>query len=59
MGDNPVPYEDPSTQTYVAIDDVSAKKQKAHRGPDPVTRGIRRLSRIDRIGPKSGTGYLV
>lgn len=35
MAANPVPYEDPSTQTYVAIDDVSAKKQKAHRGPDP------------------------
>ena len=35
MGDNPVPYEDPSTQTYVAIDDVSTKKQKAHRRPDP------------------------
>ena len=35
MGDNPVPYEDPSTQTYVTIDDVCAKKQKAHRGPDP------------------------
>jgi len=34
MADNPVPYEDPSTQTYVAIDDVMAKKQKAHRGPD-------------------------
>ena len=37
MADNPVPYEDPSSQTYVAIDDVSAKKQKAHRSshPDP------------------------
>ena len=35
MADNPVPYEDPSTQTYVTIDDVCAKKQKAHRGSDP------------------------
>jgi len=34
MAANPVPYEDPSTQTYVAIDDVSTKKQKAHRGDD-------------------------
>ena len=33
MADNPVPYEDPSRQTYVAIDDVGTKKQKAHRCP--------------------------
>jgi hypothetical protein len=35
MADNPVPYEDPSSQTYVTIDDVGTKKQKAHRCPDP------------------------
>ena len=35
MADNPVPYEDPSTQTYVAIDGVGAKRQEAHRHPNP------------------------
>ena len=30
MADNPVPYEDPSTQTYVDIDGVGVKKQQAY-----------------------------
>jgi len=35
MADNPVPYEEPSTQTYVDIDGVGVKKQQAHRCPAP------------------------
>jgi hypothetical protein len=33
MGANPVPYEGPESQVYVAIDDVGVKQQKAHRQP--------------------------
>ena len=35
MGDNPVPYEEPSTQTYVTLDEVGVKRQEAHRCPAP------------------------
>lgn len=35
MGANPVPYEEPSTQTYVTIDEVGVKRQEAHRCPAP------------------------
>ncbi len=35
MADNPVPYEEPSTQTYVDIDGVGVKRQEAHRRPNP------------------------
>jgi hypothetical protein len=31
MADNPVPYESPSSQVYVTMDDVGVKGQKAHR----------------------------
>ena len=35
MADNPVSYEDPSSQVYAAIDGVGVKKQKEERRPDP------------------------
>ena len=35
MADNPVAYEDPSSQVYTAIDGVGVKKQKEVRCPDP------------------------
>jgi hypothetical protein len=35
MTANPVPYEVPSSQVYVALDDVRVKQQKAHREPRP------------------------
>ena len=35
MADNPVSYEDPSSQVYAAIDGVGVKKQKEQRQPDP------------------------
>jgi hypothetical protein len=33
MAKNPVPYESPSSQVYVTMDDVGVKEQKAHREP--------------------------
>jgi hypothetical protein len=33
MAANPVPYEAPESQVYIAIDDVGVKQQKAHRQP--------------------------
>ena len=33
MASNPVPYEVPESQVYVAIDGVGVKQQKAHREP--------------------------
>jgi hypothetical protein len=33
MTANPVPYEAPSSQVYVAMDDVGVNQQKAHRPP--------------------------
>ena len=35
MAENPVPYEAPSSQTYVAIDGVGVKRQEAHRRSAP------------------------
>ena len=38
MAANPVPYEVPSSQVYVALDDIRVKQQKAHREPRPRVR---------------------
>ena len=35
MRNNPVSYEDPSSQVYTSIDGVGVKKQRAERRPDP------------------------
>jgi hypothetical protein len=35
MTDNPVPYESPTSQVYVTLDDVGVKEQKAHRDRPP------------------------